>query len=314
MNNYTPNLKDELYEAQRALKHIPADIPRKDWVRVATAFKSAGGTLEYFMEWSSRAGSFDEKDCRNMWRSISVDAGVSVGTLFYIAKDCGYERDAKFKPDKQALMKLEAERKNREFLAKIERKKQNVDASRIAQQTIDGCSTTTDHRYLTKKRVVPVTPFLVDSHNNIVLPVQDIWGKLHSTQSIGSYGFKKFAKGGAIKGHFYKLHHGSNKRVVICEGLATGITLQTHYEQDSTIIVAFSAGNLLPVANELVKVMTDYEIVICGDNDRSGVGQQQAIKAATAVGGVCKIPKFKEGEIGSDFNDRWCLDNPENRS
>ena len=64
-------------------------------------------------------------------------------------------------------------------------------------------------------------------------------------------------------------------------------------------IVAFDAGNLLPVAKNIRELSPDSEIIICGDNDLSGVGQRKAKEAALAIGGKVLIPQIP----GADWND-----------
>ena len=43
----------------------------------------------------------------------------------------------------------------------------------------------------------------------------------------------------------------------------------------------------------------DSEIIVCADNDASGVGQSKAIDAAQTIGGKYLIPKI----VGQDWND-----------
>jgi putative DNA primase/helicase len=72
-----------------------------------------------------------------------------------------------------------------------------------------------------------------------------------------------------------------------------------HEATGLTVIVALDAGNLLTVARTIRMLAPNAEIVVCGDNDLSGVGQEAAEKAALAVGGRCEIP----ATTGHDWND-----------
>jgi len=63
--------------------------------------------------------------------------------------------------------------------------------------------------------------------------------------------------------------------------------------------VAFDAGNLLPVAMNIRELSPSTEIIICGDNDLSGIGQSKAKEAALAIGGKVLIPPVP----GQDWND-----------
>lgn len=59
------------------------------------------------------------------------------------------------------------------------------------------------------------------------------------------------------------------------------------------------AGNLKSVAEVIRGMLKQAEIIICGDNDLSGIGQTKAREAALAVHGKIYIPPIE----GSDWND-----------
>jgi phage/plasmid primase-like uncharacterized protein len=81
-------------------------------------------------------------------------------------------------------------------------------------------------------------------------------------------------------------------------------------------IVAFNAGNLLPVAQTYRTIDTDRVIYIAGDDDRQrsaeldtqgrpkvNVGRVKAEEAAAAIGGQAVFPDFALGDDGTDWND-----------
>lgn len=112
------------------------------------------------------------------------------------------------------------------------------------------------------------------------------------------------------KGTFFPIW-GSNEEILICEGFATGATLKERYVPKATVIVAFNAGNLLTVARYFKKRFPKSDIVIAGDNDfmnAKNVGKDKAVLTAQMIGGRYSIPEFKQGEMGSDWNDRYLLD------
>ena len=133
----------------------------------------------------------------------------------------------------------------------------------------------------------------------LVVPLRDATGKLWSLQFIGADGQKRFLKGGRKVG----CYHGIGKRpapgepLCVCEGYATGASI--HEATGHAAVVAFDAGNLLPVARALRAKYPEARIVIAGDNDASGVGQLRAEEAARAVNGLVAIP----AETGKDWND-----------
>jgi len=111
-------------------------------------------------------------------------------------------------------------------------------------------------------------------------------------------GDKRFLAGGLKKGCFYFLGNKETDKVLIAEGFATAASLYEH--TDHITIAAFDAGNLKDVAvNVKPLINRDVEIIICADNDESGIGEKKARDAALAVGGKYIIPKV----VGHDFND-----------
>ncbi len=80
--NSQTNLSIELSEA---LSYISADLPRDEWVKVAAAWKSAGGDFDSWDEWSSKGQSYNSKDVLSVWNSLSVEGGIGPGTLFFLA-------------------------------------------------------------------------------------------------------------------------------------------------------------------------------------------------------------------------------------
>jgi putative DNA primase/helicase len=290
---------------------IPADLPRDEWVKVGMAYQAAGGDFDTFDSWSSAASNYCLKDARAVWRSLDTNGGISAGTLFHYAKQYGYKATSQsaFNPaDIQARIIQRQQQQQREQEAK---QRGYEVAQQQAETMLDNYSLATDkHSYLINKRIKPRLMPWVDEQGWLVIPLTDLEGNLHSLQRISPTGEKRFLKGGAKKSHFYQLWTGSES-IVICEGYATGVTLYSHYTPSSSVFVAFDAGNLLPVATVLRATYPDTEIIIAGDNDKSGTGQIKAKEAALAIGGSFTLPLFQDGEVGSDFNDRWCLDNVE---
>jgi hypothetical protein len=62
---------DELSRALSALNAIPSECSNEAWLQVGMAAKAAGLTLEDFTAWSNRANSSTERDCTQVWRSLS---------------------------------------------------------------------------------------------------------------------------------------------------------------------------------------------------------------------------------------------------
>jgi putative DNA primase/helicase len=121
---------------------------------------------------------------------------------------------------------------------------------------------------------------------------------LASLQFIDKSGNKKMLSGGKLKGSSCNIGtYQSGNPVLIAEGFATGASL---FESTGYLtVIAFSAGNLKQVAVDTRSLYSTGDIIICGDNDVSGVGQIAAREAALAIGGKYIIPEL----VGCDFND-----------
>jgi putative DNA primase/helicase len=190
-----------------------------------------------------------------------------------------------------------------------EAEKRHAEAKGEAER-IWSASTTApdDHPYLIEKGVQSYG-LKVASDGRLVVPIFDINNDLHSLQYIGDK--KRFLLGGAIKGNFFTIP--GNKTVYICEGYATGATV--HEATGGTIIVVLNAGNLLPVAQEILKKFPNASITICGDDDRftdSNPGRKKAEAAAEAIGATVVFPEFKNlSTRPTDFNDLVLLEGVE---
>jgi putative DNA primase/helicase len=153
------------------------------------------------------------------------------------------------------------------------------------------------HPYLERKRVKPHNTRLY--RDSLVIPIYSEFRELVNLQFIQCDGSKRFLSGGRKKGCFsvIKSTTGNTDIVLICEGWATGGSLSEHTGHQ--VVIALDAGNLSITATAIRNIYPKAEIVICGDNDLSGIGQRAARDAAVACGGTYKIP----AHVGSDWND-----------
>lgn len=151
-----------------------------------------------------------------------------------------------------------------------------------------------EHAYLVNKLIQPHGARLYG--DALVIPIYNETDELVNLQFINSQGEKRFLSGGRKRGCFYLIGDLS-QRILICEGFATGASL--HEDSGQRVVVAFDAGNLLPVAKNIKELSPDTEIILCGDNDLSGIGQSKAREAALAISGRVLIPSVP----GADWND-----------
>jgi hypothetical protein len=78
-----------------ALRFIPADCDRQQWVRIGMALHDAVGDAgeDAWHDWSGTADSYDRNAAVAVWRSIarSNRKGVTAGTLYRLAIENGWQ-------------------------------------------------------------------------------------------------------------------------------------------------------------------------------------------------------------------------------
>ena len=171
-----------------------------------------------------------------------------------------------------------------------------------------------DHPYL-KKKGVNSYGLRQTRDGKLLIPARNIDGKLRSLKFIGE-GEKRFLKDSEKIGCFYVIQ-GSNLLgegpIIIAEGYSTAASI--HEATGLSVIVAFDAYNLLPVAEGLRKRYKNSLIVIAADDDHKlevrkpplpNAGIVLGTDAAKACGGHVIIVELTEAMKvagASDFND-----------
>lgn len=139
------------------------------------------------------------------------------------------------------------------------------------------------HPYLVRKGI---QSDCIGQHREcLVVPMADIDQNIWNLQFIKPDGGKRFLKGGRVSGLFWTRSGTSQLCALIGEGVATmaAIADATH----NTVVAAFSASNLLPVATVIAERYPATELILCADNDAhlpKNVGLDAAKEAAAAVG------------------------------
>lgn len=159
---------------------------------------------------------------------------------------------------------------------------------------------------------------------DLLIPGIDNSGKLHTLQSVNPY-FKSLMKGGRKAGLFSVAGADdpmkalaavdAQKPLVIAEGYATADTV-SRLQGGGPVVVAFDSGNLSAVADELRGRFPKRGLLIAADNDhnaekqtgpdgkpKANVGLLKAKEAAAKHGAGVIVPRFKDGDKGSDWND-----------
>lgn len=127
----------------------------------------------------------------------------------------------------------------------------------------------------------------------LCIPMEDANGNLSDMQKIPPDGKKRFVKDLPTKGLRHIIR--GNARTFVCEGWATGCSI--HEATGATVIVCFSAGNLVPVS-------ADYpNAIVVADNDASHTGEEYAKKTGQRY---ILIPE--EGMDANDYAAAYGLD------
>ena len=171
-----------------------------------------------------------------------------------------------------------------------------------------GFSTGT-HQYITTKQLSGFHNALIEEDSGaLLIPMWVIGIGIVNLQLIYPDGHKRFMAGARVKGAFSvigSLHNA--ERVLICEGWATGASLYEKYKsQGYQVVVAFNAGNLMPVCQSLRSRFENITVVVAGDDDRQNivnVGRQKAIAAAESIGANLAFPELCKACTCSDHND-----------
>lgn len=175
-------------------------------------------------------------------------------------------------------------------------------AARQKAERMWGAATEGGHPYLDRKRICQTGTRVFGKL--LLVPVRDAGGELVSLQCILADGTKRFLKGGAIEGCFSWLRIGeqTGPRIYICEGLATGTTIHAA-TKCRPVAVAFSCGNLLPVARLLRRKFPGGKFTICADNDHQTDGNPGVKHATVTARDIHARLAIPNGMDGTDFND-----------
>ena len=222
----------------------------------------------------------------------------------------------------QRMSKEDRQRIDRQIRQAEAKRKRELEAGyqRIAGQAREDIQhyfpATADHPYLIEKRILPHGA-LIDGQNVLIIPMY-YNGEIVSYQRIYPMRLpdgtnKRFLKGGRKKGCYHPIGNKGTGDLGICEGFATGASI--HEATGDDVIVAFDAGNLLPVAKAMREQYPNRKIILWADDDYQRVDQNgypenigvlKAIEAAESISnGYWTMPDFgpNRPEGATDFND-----------
>ncbi|PXZ02173.1 primase-helicase zinc-binding domain-containing protein [Gilliamella apicola] len=176
-------------------------------------------------------------------------------------------------------------------------------------------------QYLIKKGLTFDLPLL--DNERIFVPMLNLHNEYAGGQFIEPDGSKHLIKGSNKKSAFILVRSIlsrpaevcanllAHNEIIICEGLATGISI-AEFRQQSIVISAIDAGNLIHVAKSIRELNPTVKIIIAGDNDigqSPNTGLDKAVKAAKEVNGFYSVPDTDYKCDWDDYRQHFGSDN-----
>lgn len=143
---------------------------------------------------------------------------------------------------------------------------------------------------------------LVMKRGDMVMPLRDAAGHIHTLQQISSTGKKLFPKYGRKSGCFHALAELAGAEVIgLAEGYATAASCQM--AAGWAMVAGIDSGNLPKVAASLRELNPTARLMLCGDDDPDAPGNPGRTKAELAARQCGGVAVFPTGDAGKDWND-----------
>ncbi|CAN7309002.1 PriCT-2 domain-containing protein [Caballeronia sp. LjRoot34] len=332
----------EADRVRAALSVIPAE-DYETWVDMAFAVKSGLGEAGFDLwdTWSRTAANYDERSARTTWKSVREEGGKTLASLFWLARQHGFDRAAWRSGRPAPASPAHSEHEKAALEERRRRAQADLDTRHRAAGTLarrlweEAWGAEADHPYLLRKglpaartlreldapdlqRLAGYTPHSegdVLTGRVLLVPVH-IDDAISTVEFIDEAGRKSTLAGGAKAGGYWATgvlppSHDEPGPIVVAEGMATALSV--HFATGWFALAALSAGNLPKVAQVWRDRYPDAEIVILGDRGR---GEEFAQRAAHDINGRLAIPVFASEarlneELPTDFNDLAVLAGPE---
>jgi putative DNA primase/helicase len=325
---------DETARVRAALSVIPAD-DYGTWVDMAFALKHGFGDsgFEIWDDWSRTAGNYNEHAARTTWRSVKESGGKTLASLFWLARQHGFDLRRTHYPDRMATaLAPSADVLERRARDEARQQSRHAAVAREAQAIWQWARPVgPEHPYLVRKHLEPTRTLreleAPELHALLgyapaseeqpltgrVLLVPFWIGEAISTlEQIDEHGRKSSLAGGMKRGGYWiagpaPTNGEPNAPILIGEGMAT--VLSAHRATGWVALAALSSGSLPQVAAILRERYPDAELVVLGD---IGPGEVKARQAAEESRARLALPVFGDDarideKVPSDFNDMAVL-------
>lgn len=320
-------------EIDTALNHIDAGSSRDEWYKMLCAVKAelSDAGRDIAMAWSQKSDKFNQRDFDFTWRKINVYGKTKIGTLIAEAQKNGFE----FGSQRVTITADEIERRDnaRKIAMEKQQKRERLASefsARVSAQALIWWEKYTDapddHPYLVRKNIKPHTAKFgnwrkygykletIETYSNaLIIPIYNVNG-LYGLQGItptkhlqanGKYTDKHYMFGLGKSGLFTYFGE-PKKRIIICEGWATGASI---YEATGDfVMVAFDCGQLEDKAKIAREKWPKLQIIIAADNDQfthKNPGITMAEKLSKEIPDCSYVyPEFSDlSNKPTDFND-----------
>ncbi|MEX3960302.1 DNA replication protein [Trinickia symbiotica] len=325
---------DETARVRAALAVIPAD-DYGTWVDMAFALKNGLGDagFEIWDEWSRTASNYNERAARTTWRSANEAGGKTLASLFWLARQHGFDLTRTQYPDRMATALLpNADTVVRRTREEAQQRARHAAVAREAQAVWQWARPVgPEHPYLIRKQLAPVSTLreleapelhalLGYTPTSEELPlagrvlVVPFWiGEAISTlELIDEHGRKSSLAGGLKKGGYWSAGllpttDQPTTPILIGEGMAT--VLSAYRATEWMALATLSSGTLPQVSAILRDRYPDAELVVLGD---LGPGEAKARQAAQESHARLALPIFAsdariDDKTPTDFNDMAVL-------
>lgn len=336
IDNNTSYPVETMDRVEKALSHLPNHLPRNDWFKIACALKKEFGedAKALFLRWSENGNKDDRQNAKSTWKSATAGR-TTIKTLYYFARQYGYTEESvsisnqEYAKQQQKRAKRKVEQANREADAQLAKEIAQRRAKLAINEVIPllspananstpycrkkqcdgrGAYTLTSHHIQPTKTTKYIYPFYDIKEMALVIPFQNHQGTYTSAQCIyGSDSKKRVIKGSAKKNTYAYLDlapmPNTTDTIYTGEGYAT-VNSAMQADHQAFGVMAKDAEDLPIVAKLIRERHPNANIIIVGDNDKSGVGQDKAKEAAEEYANDLIIPEWIEGqEKSTDLND-----------
>lgn len=329
----------EADRVRAALAAIPAG-DYSTWVDMAFAVKHGLGEAGFDLwdAWSQTAPNYDARSARATWRSASESGAITLASLFWLAREHGFDLAGSRAFGDRAARSASAHAPIVGADASLERKRRARRAA-VARQALSiwnwARPVAPDHPYLARKQIAPLPTLreleaeelhvllgYVPKSNDtallgrvLIVPVR-IGHQISTLELIDCEGRKSSLAGGAKAGGWWSVTPEQHRRdaclpVLIAEGVATAVS--AWQATGWYTLAALSSGNLSKVATVWRAQHPKDALVILAD---LGAGFTHAEHAARNAHARLVVPRFASGahianQLPTDFNDMAVLDGKE---